>query len=61
MGQENKRLRILIAASGSGGHLLPARYIAEELKNLTDVEIEFCGTGRYLEKTLIENLSLIHI
>ncbi len=46
--------KILIAASGSGGHLLPALYIAEEFqKLLPDSKIEFCGSGRPLEEKLI--------
>lgn len=45
--------KILIAASGTGGHLFPALYIAEELKKLGDCNIQFCGSGRPLEEKII--------
>lgn len=46
--------RVLIAASGSGGHLLPALYIANELKRQApDVQIDFVGSGRPLEQEII--------
>ena len=46
--------KILIAASGTGGHLFPAVYIAEELKKLhPEIEIEFCGAGRPLEEKIV--------
>ena len=46
---------VLIAASGSGGHLLPARFIAEALQGVDpDIKISFVGSGRRLEKTVIE-------
>lgn len=45
---------ILIAASGSGGHLLPALAIARALKReQSDLEIVFVGSGRPLERTII--------
>lgn len=45
---------IYIAASSTGGHILPAIYIAQELEKLIpEVEIEFIGSGRRLEKQLI--------
>lgn len=48
-------LRVLIAASGSGGHLIPAVVIAEELKKQTgNAEIEFIGSGRRLESEIID-------
>lgn len=46
--------RILIAASGSGGHLFPALHIARAIKALApDARIEFVGSGRPLEEKLI--------
>ena len=46
--------KILIAASGTGGHLFPALYVAEELKSRDpSIEIEFCGSGRPLEEEII--------
>ena len=46
--------KVLIAASGTGGHLFPAVYIAEELKKLNpEMEIEFCGAGRPLEEKIV--------
>lgn len=49
--------RIFIAASGSGGHLFPAVYIAEELSALLSSHsptIEFIGSGSRLEPTIID-------
>lgn len=47
--------KILIAASGSGGHLLPAVQIAKAIKTLEqNAEILFVGTGRPLEAKLID-------
>jgi UDP-N-acetylglucosamine--N-acetylmuramyl-(pentapeptide) pyrophosphoryl-undecaprenol N-acetylglucosamine transferase len=46
--------RVLIAASGSGGHLLPALIIAQAFKTrLPDAQIEFVGSGRPLEEIII--------
>lgn len=46
---------ILIAASGSGGHLLPAVSIATALKTkVPHANITFVGAGRSLERELIE-------
>lgn len=51
----NSPLKILIAASGSGGHIFPALFIAEEFKTRSNsIQIEFVGTGRPLEKQLID-------
>lgn len=58
----NTYKRIFIAASGSGGHLIPALHIARALKELSsDVEIEFIGAGRPLEKQLVEPLYPLHV
>ena len=46
--------KILIAASGTGGHLLPALYIARALQRKNpNVQIEFVGSGRPLEEKII--------
>ena len=43
--------RIFIAASGSGGHLMPARYVADALAD-RGYEIHFVGSGRRLEEDI---------
>lgn len=46
--------RVLLAASGTGGHLFPALYIGEALKEAAPgTEIEFLGSGRPLEEQII--------
>ena len=46
--------RILLAAGGTGGHIMPALAVAEELKRLApETVVEFVGTGRPLEAKLI--------
>ncbi len=48
-------VRVLIAASGTGGHLIPALHIARALKALAPAaEIEFIGAGKPLEEKLID-------
>jgi UDP-N-acetylglucosamine--N-acetylmuramyl-(pentapeptide) pyrophosphoryl-undecaprenol N-acetylglucosamine transferase len=42
--------RLLIAASGTGGHLFPAIALAQEL---TDYQIEWLGTANRLETSLV--------
>ena len=44
---------ILIAASGTGGHLLPALEIARALERRSEFRIECVGTDRPLERKLI--------
>lgn len=45
--------RVLIAASGSGGHLFPAVYIAQALNAIeSDIAIDFLGSGRPLEASI---------
>ena len=47
-------LRFLIAASGTGGHLIPAVHIAEALRSAyPHCEVEFIGAGKPLEETLV--------
>jgi UDP-N-acetylglucosamine--N-acetylmuramyl-(pentapeptide) pyrophosphoryl-undecaprenol N-acetylglucosamine transferase len=52
----NSAKRVLITASGTGGHLFPARFIIEALQadnNATSTKIHFVGSGRPLEKTIL--------
>jgi len=50
----DQEMRVLIAASGSGGHLFPAVFIAKAFqRKLPNVKIEFVGSGRPLEEKII--------
>ena len=46
-------LRVLIAGGGTGGHIIPALAIADELKKTCNAEIRFVGTPRGLESRLV--------
>jgi UDP-N-acetylglucosamine--N-acetylmuramyl-(pentapeptide) pyrophosphoryl-undecaprenol N-acetylglucosamine transferase len=46
-------LRVLIAGGGTGGHIIPALAIADELKARHGAEILFVGTPRGLESRLV--------
>jgi UDP-N-acetylglucosamine--N-acetylmuramyl-(pentapeptide) pyrophosphoryl-undecaprenol N-acetylglucosamine transferase len=53
-----KPIKVLIAASGTGGHIFPALFIARALQEQATViqrtiQIEFVGSGRPLEERLI--------
>lgn len=48
-----RRLRILIAGGGTGGHIIPALAIADELKARHSAELLFVGTSRGLESRLV--------
>ena len=49
-----KPLRVLVAASGTGGHLIPALHIVKALeKAAPGCVIEFIGAGRPLEEKII--------
>ena len=55
MAGDRKQLSILIVAGGTGGHLFPARLIAQAFKDRApDARIEFIGTGRPLEAQIID-------
>jgi UDP-N-acetylglucosamine--N-acetylmuramyl-(pentapeptide) pyrophosphoryl-undecaprenol N-acetylglucosamine transferase len=49
----NRRLRILIAGGGTGGHVIPALAIARELRDAHGAEVRFVGTARGLETKLV--------
>ncbi|GAP98383.1 undecaprenyldiphospho-muramoylpentapeptide beta-N-acetylglucosaminyltransferase [Leptolyngbya sp. NIES-2104] len=53
----NKKRRLLIAASGTGGHVFPAIAVAEQL---SDFEIEWLGVPDRLESQLIGDRYPIH-
>lgn len=46
-------MRIVIAGGGTGGHIIPALAIANELKEKHAAEIRFIGTPRGLESRLV--------
>jgi UDP-N-acetylglucosamine--N-acetylmuramyl-(pentapeptide) pyrophosphoryl-undecaprenol N-acetylglucosamine transferase len=52
-----KSTRLLIAASGTGGHLFPALAVAEQLP---DYQIEWLGVPNRLEKTLVGDRYFLH-
>lgn len=58
-------MRVLIAGGGTGGHIIPALAIADELKRKYQAEIRFVGTPRGLESRLVPEagypLDLIHV
>ncbi len=52
--EKKKPLRVLVAASGSGGHIIPALHIVRAIRALDPLSvIEFIGSGRPLEEKLI--------
>jgi UDP-N-acetylglucosamine--N-acetylmuramyl-(pentapeptide) pyrophosphoryl-undecaprenol N-acetylglucosamine transferase len=57
--------RIVIAGGGTGGHIIPALAIADELKSAYGAEVLFIGTPRGLESRLVPQagypLSMIEV
>ncbi len=52
---EPRTVRVLVAASGTGGHLIPALHIARAIKEHNPhAVVEFIGSGRPLEEKLVD-------
>jgi UDP-N-acetylglucosamine--N-acetylmuramyl-(pentapeptide) pyrophosphoryl-undecaprenol N-acetylglucosamine transferase len=58
-------MRVAIAGGGTGGHIIPALAIADELKSVYGADVLFIGTPRGLESRLVPQagypLSLIEV
>lgn len=46
-------MRVIIAGGGTGGHVIPALAIAQELRSSYRAEVMFVGTPRGIEKRLV--------
>jgi UDP-N-acetylglucosamine--N-acetylmuramyl-(pentapeptide) pyrophosphoryl-undecaprenol N-acetylglucosamine transferase len=46
-------MRVIIAGGGTGGHVIPALAIAQQLKTQLDAEVLFIGTARGIETRLV--------
>jgi UDP-N-acetylglucosamine--N-acetylmuramyl-(pentapeptide) pyrophosphoryl-undecaprenol N-acetylglucosamine transferase len=46
-------MRVIIAGGGTGGHVIPAIAIAQELKSRYSAEVLFVGTARGIENRLV--------
>ena len=46
-------MRVIIAGGGTGGHVIPALAIAQELQSRYDAEVLFIGTARGIETRLV--------
>jgi len=51
--ESQTQLRVLIAGGGTGGHVIPALAIAQELRDAHGAEVRFVGTARGLETRLV--------
>jgi UDP-N-acetylglucosamine--N-acetylmuramyl-(pentapeptide) pyrophosphoryl-undecaprenol N-acetylglucosamine transferase len=60
-----KKLKVVIAGGGTGGHIIPALAIADELESAYAAEVLFIGTPRGLESKLVPkagySLSMIEV
>ncbi len=58
-------MRVIIAGGGTGGHVIPALAIAQELRSHHAAEVIFVGTARGIETRLVPaagfELKLIHV
>lgn len=63
VGANSSRLRVIVAASGTGGHLVPALHIIRGITELNpDAVVECIGAGRPLEeKILAGNGFKVHV
>lgn len=53
---------IIIAAGGTGGHILPARFVAEQLIEKFNCRVEFIGAGKELEDSLLKKFGYqVHV
>src|SRR6201997_2956675 len=50
---ENYLMRVVLAGGGTGGHVIPALAIAQELKKGYGAELLFIGTPRGMENRLV--------
>ena len=46
-------MRVILAGGGTGGHVIPALAIAQELRSRYSAEVKFVGTARGLETKLV--------
>ena len=46
-------MRVIVAGGGTGGHVIPALAIAQELRSRYDAEVIFIGTSRGIETRLV--------
>ena len=46
-------MRVIIAGGGTGGHVIPALAIAQELRSRHGAEVKFVGTARGIETRLV--------
>src|SRR3954468_20857378 len=46
-------MRAILAGGGTGGHVIPALAIAQELRTRFDAQVQFIGTARGIENRLV--------